>query len=280
VRWLIPLFVVLPLTLWGCADTAGTMVSVDDDDAGEGDDDAGDDDAGDDDAGDDDTAEEVWADADMMVHSPESGEFVPLGTAMHLSATVYDDEGTETEWDDIHWTTDQDDDFEWVGRDGEVEDFPVGRHTITAKTKLPNGDKLTYAVGGVLVQHINAGVYSGTVNINIDMEFQGYPISANCVGGIDFVVDVYGEFLEGTGACIASVVGLFDLPLDLIIDGEMTDNEVEGTIGVSVGGWFDLPAPFTGEFPAEGEMFAEFSYDLSGTTVAGTIDAHRVALTP
>ncbi len=282
-RWLIPLLLLMPLALWGCVDSGGTMVALDDDDAGDddaGDDDAGDDDAADDDAGDDDTSEEYWANAEMVVHSPLSGDFVPLSEPMHLWATVYDVYGDETDWDDIHWSTDLDDEFEWVGSDGEIDDFPVGRHTITAKTELPNGDKLTYAVGGVLVQHINAGVYTGTVNINIDMVIQKYPVSANCVGSLDFVVDAYGEFLEGSGSCIASVVGLFDLPLDLLVDGVMDGDAVEGNISVSVGGWFDLPAPFTGEFPSEGEMTGSFEYDLSGTTVAGTLDAHRVALTP
>ena len=89
-RWLIACFALLPLALWGCPDNGGTMLPVGDDDAegddDAGDDDAGDDDAGDDDAGDDDTAEEVWADADLLVHSPISGE---IGSGNWLILAVF-----------------------------------------------------------------------------------------------------------------------------------------------------------------------------------------------
>ena len=267
-----------------CTD-GGTVTAVGDDDTyGEGDDDTtGDDDTAvdDDTTGDDDTVDdEYWSQAELVVHSPESGAFFPLGTPVHLEADVLDGEGLSTGWDDIHWTTDQDAVFEYVGALGDVEDFPVGDHTITAKTELPNGDRLTYAVGGVLVQHEYAGVYAGTVNVGIDTQIQGYPVSASCIGSIDFVVDAYGETLNGTGSCIASVAGLFDLPLDLVIDGTIDGSAVGGTLGVDVAGWFQLPSPFEGEFVASDQMQGSFYYDLSGTIVSGDIDAHRVALTP
>ena len=118
------------------------------------------------------------------------------------------------------------------------------------------------------------------VNIGLDLEIQGYPISANCPGSVDFVIDAYGETIDGEGACIASVAGMFDLDLALIVTGTVADDEVEGEIAIDIAGWFELPSPFTGEFPEVGEMTGDFSYDYSGVMVEGTIEAHRVAKTP
>ena len=272
----------------GCSDTGIVAPPADDDDiTGEpDDDDTGDDDDDDDDdtPADDDTTgdddDSMWDDAELVVYSPESGEFFPLGTPVLLDAEVVDGDGQPMEWDEIVWTTDQDGDFEFIGGGGEVEDFPVGEHVVKAETELPNGDRLTYAVGGVLVQHEYAGVYSGTVNVGIDLEIQGYPISGNCVGAVDFVVDPYGELLEGTGACIASIAGYLDLDLDLVIDGAIDGDLIDGQIGISVYGWFDLPTAYTGSFVASDEMEGSFNGEILGVTMTGEISAHRVALSP
>ena len=50
-----------------------------------------------------------------------------------------------------------------------VEGVPsrsVGTHTILAQTELPNGDRLAYAIGGVWVQHEDAGTYSGEFQVD------------------------------------------------------------------------------------------------------------------
>ena len=274
------------LAALGCSDSAVIDVSGDDDTYGEGDDDDvadddDDDDVADDDdddtAGDDDVDDELWSNSELVVYAPVSGDFIPLGTPVVLEGAVLDEDGNDLEWDEIAWTTDQDEDFEFMGKYGEVEDFPVGTHTITAKTELPNGDRLTYAVGGVLVQHELAGVYSGTVSLNVDLEIGGYPIAVNCVGSVDFVVEPYGELLEGTGSCIASVVGFGEIPVSLLIDGEIDDMVVTGDLAIDIYGWFERPTPFEGEVPAVGEMTGSFEEDLYGTLVSGSIDAHRVA---
>ena len=271
------------LSALGCSDTAVIDISDDDDTYGEADDDdaEGDDDdaEGDDDdtEGDDDVDDELWADAELVVYSPASGDFIPLGTPVILEGEVLDGDGEPIDWDEIAWTTDQDEGFEFMGAYGEVEDFPVGTHTVTAKTELPNGDRLTYAVGGVLVQHEYAGVYTGTVNLSIDLELGGYPISASCVGSMDFEVEPYGELMEGTGACIASIAGFGDIDVSLIISGEIDGSAVAGDISIDLFGWFELPTSFEGEFPAAGEMNGAFEDEIYGTTVSGNIDAHRVA---
>ncbi len=274
IRW-IQLFILALLTaalgLAGCVESSGVVVPADDDDVADDDDDDDDDDTVD---------TSMWDGSELVVHSPVSGTFVPLSDPMHLEGEVIDADGESTDFDEIVWTTNQDEGFEYIGAIGDVEDFPVGEHVIKATAELPNGDRLTYAVGGVLVQHEYAGVYSGTVNINIDMEFQGYPISANCVGATDFLVDPYGEMLEGSGACIASVMGMLDLDVSLIIEGEIYGELVDGTISIDVAGWFEMPATFNGEFVASDELTASFEYDYSGVGIAGSIDAHRVALTP
>ena len=275
-RW-IQLFILALMTAalgyMGCADTSGMVLPADDDDFVADDDDATDDD--------DDTVDtSMWDGSELLVHSPMSGSFVPLSDPMHLEGEVIDADGESTDFDEIVWTTDQDAEFEYIGAMGDVEDFPVGEHVIKATAELPNGDRLIYAVGGVLVQHEYAGVYSGTVNINIDMEIQGYPISASCVGSTDFLVDPYGEILEGSGACIASVMGMLDLDVSLIIQGEIYDELVDGTISIDIAGWFELPSTFNGEFVSSDEFSANFDYDYSGVAVSGEVQAHRVALTP
>jgi hypothetical protein len=276
----------LSLLTLGCSDSAVIDVSGDDDTYGEGDDDdvaddddddVSDDDDDDDVADDDDVDDELWANSDLVVYLPMSGDFIPLGTPVILDGAVLDEDGDTLEWDEIAWTTDQDEDFEFMGKYGEVDDFPVGTHTITAKTELPNGDRLTYAVGGVLVQHELAGVYAGTVSLNVDLEIAGYPIAVNCVGSVDFEVEPYGELLEGSGACIASVVGFGEIDVSLIIDGEIDNMLITGDLAIDIYGWFELPTQFEGEFPAVGEMTGSFEDDYLGTVVSGSIDAHRVA---
>ena len=263
---------------WGCSDGIIAHAPVSDDDVS--DDDVADDDIADDDVSDDDDDDSEFDDATLVLHSPVPGSFVPLDDPMVLDAEILDVAGDVMEWDEIVWSTDQDEDFEYVGAYGEVEEFPVGNHVVTAQTELPNGDRLSYAVGGVLVQHEYAGVYSGTVNISIDLELGGYPISAQCVGSMDFQVDLYGELMEGAGACVASIVGMGDIDVSLIIDGEIDGGAVAGTISIDFYGWFELPTDFEGEFTASDEMTGSFSDEIYGTTISGDIDAHRVALTP
>ena len=276
----------LPLAVLGCSDSAVIDVSGDDDTSGVGDDDDvsddDDDDVSDDDdddtlGDDDDVDDELWSNAELVVHAPVSGDFIPLGTPVVLDGEVVDADGDPLEWDEIAWSTDQDEDFEFMGTYGEVEEFPVGTHTITAKTELPNGDRLTYAVGGVLVQHELAGVYAGTVSLNLDLEIGGYPIAVNCVGSVDFEVEPYGELLEGTGSCLASVVGFGEIDVSLIINGEIDDMAITGDLAIDIYGWFELPTSFDGEFPAVGEMTGSFEDEIYGTTVSGSIDAHRIA---
>ncbi len=269
--------VVLLFGLAGCSETGLVAPPADDDDTGDDDTPTDDDDDDDDDTGDDDS---MWDGAELVVYSPESGDFVPLGTPMLLDAEVLDENGDPTGYDEILWTTDQDESFEYVGASGEFEDFPVGEHVIKAETELPNGDRLTYAVGGILVQHEYAGVYSGTVNVGIALDIQGVPISGACVGAVDFIVDPYGEVLDGTGACIASIAGYLDLDLDLVISGDILGDSIDGEIGISVLGWFDLPTAYAGSFVASDEMEGSFEGEILGVVMTGDISAHRVALSP
>ena len=263
--------------LGACSDGVVAVMPPDDDDSEADDDAADDDDVADDDVADDDV-DPMWDEAELLVHSPTSGDFIPLGDPVVLEAEVVDGDGEPTGWDEVFWTTDQDEDFEYEGAFGEIEEFPVGEHVITAKTELPNGDRLSYAVGGVLIQHEYAGVYAGTVNISVDLEFQGYPISAQCVGAVDFEVDAYGELLEGTGSCVASIAGYFDFDVSLLIDGEIDGSVITGSISIDMGWLGELPTDYTGEFIASDEMTGSFEDDYYGTTVTGDVEAHRVAL--
>ena len=56
--------------------------------------------------------------------------------------------------------------WEETGDSLEAE-LPVGEQVITANARLPNGDRLSYAIGGILVQHPDAGTYVGTTSIDL-----------------------------------------------------------------------------------------------------------------
>ncbi len=65
-----------------------------------------------------------------------------------------------------------------------------------------------------------------------------------------------------------------------VIDGDIDGEAIDGSIGVSVYGWFDLPTAYTGSFTAVDEMEGGFGDSFLGVTFEGAIDAHRVAMTP
>ena len=60
----------------------------------------------------------------------------------------------------------------------------VGTHAITAEVSLPNGDRLSYTNGGILVQSIYAGTYAGLFDSTVTYD----TYSLGCAGAATLVV--------------------------------------------------------------------------------------------
>jgi hypothetical protein len=180
--------------------------------------------------------------ATLQVLAPTSGIFLPLEDPHSFKAVILDAEGNELLFDDIQWTTNED--LGWEPTGASFRDkLDVGLHNITATAALPNGDRLVYTVGGVLVQSKFAGTYAGL--FSADVVYNG--ITVTCSGSSVIIVEPYGENAFGEGDCLASMLGR-DLPLEFIYDLDNDNGHLEGTAGANIGGWF------TYDFPAEGSV--------------------------
>ena len=127
----------------------------------------------------------IWDGARLVIDSPQSGAFLPLGTSSQFKATVYDKDGNATDFDDVGWSSDVDTAWSLLGHDVTDSTLSVGRHAITAEADLPNGDRLAYTVGGVLVQSPYAGIYTGTMSMNV--AYDTYQVG--CSGAANFTVE-------------------------------------------------------------------------------------------
>jgi len=215
--------------------------------------------------------DEYWSSTHLVVLAPESGAFLPLGESASFEAEVQDEAGDRVDFDEIDWSSDSDD--VWVQTTSAFEDdtLGVGTHTITAQAELPNGDRLAYAVGGVLVQSDFAGTYTGTVQIDASFDLGGTAYTVTCSGASTLVVDQEGEVVEGESECLLSISG-FDLDLSFEIDGENSEGEVTGSGSATLYS-FEL----TGSVTTEGVLALTFSDSLLGyLDMEGEIAAERI----
>lgn len=212
--------------------------------------------------------------AELVVHSPVSADIYLRDEGVPFEAEIIGADGSVLDFEDIVFESDIDGEV-FVGTDGE-EFVDWGIHTFTATADLPNGDRLVYAAGGVRVQGEHTGVYSGNLNITLDAEFQGTPVSGSCNGGLDFVVDMSGTIMDGGGGCVVDllVLGQFDVSYNL--DADIFDDDAEGNIGVDVG-FFELPVDWQGEFDNDDAFEADFSGGALIFDLAGRIEATRVS---
>ena len=214
--------------------------------------------------------------ARLLVHSPSSGTIMLVDEGQFLDAEVVDINGDPMDFDGIVWETSLESEPIFEGKQGDVE-LHWGIHELTVTAELPNGDRLQTILGGIRVQGRQTGVYAGNMNIDVNLEFQGTPVTASCVGGLDFVVDMSGEVLGGGGQCSINLVVLpgFDVVYD--VSADVQEDTAEGDVGIDIG-FFALPIGFTGDFPEDGVLHADFEGGLLTVQLAGAIDAHRVSL--
>ncbi len=215
---------------------------------------------------------EAWDTATLVINSPESGAFLSLGAEASFDAVIVDAEGNELDFDEITWTSDSDAAWAVAGASVLDDQLDIGSHAITARATLPNGDRLGYTVGGVLVQSEYAGTYSGTLRMDLVSE----QFSTACSGAAMLIIDPYGELVLGDASCFLSFQG-FDIDGDYVIDAENDQGVVEGEILLDISG-FELPLGLDGGVSETGELESGFSGDLMGfASVEGVLTATRIS---
>ena len=214
--------------------------------------------------------------ATLAVHSPQYADIVFLEEAFVLDAEVLDGDGVPMEFDDITWELNDEEAPLYEGAYGEV-DLEHGIHNFTVTANLPNGDRLVTQIGAVRVQGRHSGIYTGDFQLNIDADFQGTPITASCLGGLDFIIDMAGETIIGDdGGCTVNLFILGEMDIAYGLNGDVGDINVAGDLSINLG-FFDLPVGYEGEI-GDGELYAGFEGTAILFDFTGAIDASRVSL--
>ena len=219
----------------------------------------------------------MYEDAVIRIVHPESGEFLPLGEVHSFEAIIVNPEGDELPFEDVFW--DSDADIEWSPIGGAVEDdtIDVGRHNITAQVELPDGSRLAHTVGGVLVQHDDAGTYVGDMILSLDTEYGGTPIGASCIGAAFVVVDEYGETAEGSSACTMDLLGFATIPVDHSFSYDLDETDLDGNAFVDIP-FMGSGLPFASEGSIDdGDILTTWEGGVAGIfELAGTLDVTRI----
>ena len=214
--------------------------------------------------------------ATLRIVSPTSGSFVPYSEMSNFEAELLDSEGNPLEFDEITWTSNVDTAWDPMGLAFEDDTLDVGLHDLTAQVSLPNGDRLAYSVGGVLVQSKWAGTYVGT--FVADVQYDEFPVG--CAGSAILVIDPFGEVLTGNSDCVVSIGGN-NLDLSFVFDVEHNGNgELDGTVAADIFGWFQVDFDANGgiDLPEE-NLEVEFAGNPFGDlTIDGAVAADRISL--
>ncbi len=224
-----------------------------------------------------DTGEDLsaWDDATLRVLSPSSGDYVEWGSEASFEAALYDSDGETLEFDDIAWSSDLSEDWSPVGASFTDASLDAGVHELEATAALPNGDRHTYAVGGVMVQHADAGTYVGEVLVDVTVSYGGQDYVATCAGSVTLVVDVYGESVTGDSSCYLSLMG-YSLEAVHAIDMALDEGVVSGEAALDLT-WFSYGFPAEGSL-ADETVTATWSGEAAGyAAVAGELTASRIS---
>lgn len=231
------------------------------------------DDTGADDLIDDDFSE--WDGAWMEIITPQSGDFLPLNEDSDFEAIIYLADGTEADFEDTQWSSSTDTDWALLGSSTSDDSLTVGAHAITAVAELPNGDRLAYTMGGILVQHEDAGVYVGNVQVDVSLAYDGTDYSAGCTGAVTIYVDVYGESAYGDSTCTLSLLG-YDQDTSYGFSLEVDEGDMFGAAAVDLS-LFKYDFEMDGDI-GEGILTGSWSDDIFGYVgVSGELSATRIS---
>lgn len=215
--------------------------------------------------------DEAWDTATLVVEAPLPGSFISWEDGGHFEARIVDAEGNTMDFEDIQWASDIGG-WDNVGTSFDDDAMDVGTHAITATATLPNGDRLAYTVGGVLIQSAYAGTYVGTMQV--DMTYDTYTVG--CAGASTIIIDAYGDQVDGAANCLLSFQGV-NLDSAFVLDVENDRGDLYGSIAVEVYG-YELPMDFSGDVTEEGEFYGTFDGDMFGqASFAGDLDVVRVS---
>lgn len=211
--------------------------------------------------------------ADLRVRFPVSGAIYPLTTGFPYEAVVVDANGAPLPFDDVTWTIPR---GSQTGLSGQWA-VPAGVYNVDVEAQLPNGDRLKASIGNVRVQSPYAGIWTGSIGIATFSEVQGQTIRTDCVGSLDFTVDVAGEVIDGRGGCslVIPLLGTVDLTYDVV--GDVVAPSIEnGAIAIDIP-FLQIPVPYEGGFPNPNTMRGTFAADLTILTMEGDIQARKVS---
>jgi len=215
-----------------------------------------------------------WEGAVLEIVSPTANEFIPLGEDYEFEFAMWSAEGEPldpSELDDVIWSSSADATWSGFGPEFDDDDLGVGTHTIKASATLPTGQNVFDAVGGVLVQHENAGTYAGLVTTSTEAdEFQ-----VSCAGGAVMVVDAYGEGSYGEATCYLGFQGQ-EIELVYQFNLEFEENEAGGSVEIMIGSW-GIPFDYTGNIN-DGSVTGEWGGTVSGLAdIVGSLDVERIS---
>lgn len=216
-----------------------------------------------------------WDGASLRIVSPASGSFMALEENRTFTAELTDAYGEPVEDVEIRWTSSADVSWQKAGVSFDDADLDVGLHDITAEATLPNGDRLVYTAGGVLLQSKYAGTYSGLFNSNVT--YDGYSMA--CAGTALIVVDAWGEEATGDATCVIAFNG-YELEATYLFDLENDGGDLDGTVAIDIGGFYQVEFEGDGDLDGdEGLLDIAFEGDLADTmAIDGTVEAPRVSL--
>lgn len=216
----------------------------------------------------------------LEIFEPASPSIHHLGTPIHLDARLLDPDGRRLELDDVGWLQGTEPLLDAAV--GDVE-LPAGVYQLDALARLPNGDRLQAAVGGVRVQARWTGEYLGELTLDLAATLPGgAPLVLHCVGPLRIVasldgrradvdedsctIDAFGQAVPATYAveivvydagllrgtvnfAIDSPFGLLELPIEWA--GAFYDDRFSAGLRGSV------ELPFVGEGDVSGSLMAD-----------------------
>lgn len=213
----------------------------------------------------------------IRIIDPPSGSFLPYGEEHTFEAVILTPEGDSLEFDEIDWSSDWDEAWLPEGATFDDDTIDVGTHNLTATATLPDGSRVAHTVGGVLVQHEDAGTYVGDMIINLSAEIEGVPVGTSCIGAAIVIVDAYGETVEGASECTLDLLGYLSFDVSHTFEYALDETTLDGNAFVVipfVG--FGLPFPSEGNLE-EGEITSDWEGGFPGfADIAGTLDASRL----
>jgi hypothetical protein len=268
----VPTFLALSALLFGCA--PDYKVVVDEEGLAPSTADVDDDDDGNEVEEEEDFS--MYEGAMIRILAPVSGDFLPWGDLHNFEAVLETPDGEYLPFDGIEWSSDEDDAWMQTGSDVEDDSIDVGTHNITAQAVLPDGSRLAHTIGGVLVQHPDAGTYVGDMILGIDLEFGGTPVGTSCIGGAIVVIDAYGEEALGVSACTLDLLGYLTLEVSHVFEYEIDEDDISGNAFVELTflGW-DLPFESEGSL-SDGNMVSSWSGGVGGAELEGTLEVDRI----